>query len=301
MNRKTLIAVLGPTASGKTSWSIDIARHYSSHILSCDSRQFYKELNIGVARPSLEELSRAKHHFIADRSIHQPISAGEYEREALAILDDLFDTNPVQVLVGGSGLFAKALFEGFDDMPEVDPSIRATLNSIYAESGIEPLVAELRKVDPTHAAVVDIDNHQRVIRALEIYRQTGQPYSNFRLKKKADRPFDIIKIAPDWPREMLYDRINTRVDQMVEEGLEQEARSVYEYRDLSSLQTVGYREWFEHFDGVISRDEAIDKVKKNSRNYAKRQLTWNRKESDLTLYKHSEFARVLDDLDAKLK
>lgn len=297
----TLIAVLGPTASGKTEWAIRIAQQFGSDILSCDSRQFYFELKIGVARPTEDELSRAKHHFIADRSIHEPLNAGEYEREALQLLESLFANNPIQVVVGGSGLFARALFEGFDDIPEADPKIREELNSIFTERGIDPLVEELKRVDPAHAMKVDLQNHQRVIRALEICRQTGKPYSEFKTGTKAKRPFNVIKVAPDWEREELYDRINRRVDIMVEEGLEAEAKSVYPFRQLVALQTVGYREWFQHFDGEWNREDTIEKIKQNSRNYAKRQLTWNRKEKDLLLYPADDFDAMLDELQSKLK
>ncbi|KAB2814889.1 tRNA (adenosine(37)-N6)-dimethylallyltransferase MiaA [Phaeocystidibacter luteus] len=300
MSTPTVIAVLGPTASGKTEWSIRLAEHFGCHILSCDSRQFYRELNIGVARPTPNELSRAPHHFIADRSIQTPLSAGEYEREALELLASLHADNPVQIVVGGSGLFAKALFEGFDDMPEVDPAIREELNAIAANEGVEPLAQRLQELDPIHAVKVDLQNPQRVIRALEICIQTGKPYSEFRTGLKAERPFKIIKVAPDWERELLYQRINSRVDIMVEAGLEAEAQSVYAYRETTALQTVGYREWFDHFDGAISRDEAIDKIKQNSRNYAKRQLTWNRKESGLLLYKPEEYDVMLDSIQQKL-
>ncbi|NVK29129.1 MAG: tRNA (adenosine(37)-N6)-dimethylallyltransferase MiaA [Flavobacteriia bacterium] len=300
MSTPTVIAVLGPTASGKTEWSIRLAEHFGCHILSCDSRQFYKELKIGVARPSDNELARAPHHFIADRSIQQPLSAGEYEREALDLLSSLHAENPVQIVVGGSGLFAKALFEGFDDMPEVDPSIREKLNSIAATQGVEPLADQLMELDPVHAQKVDLQNPQRVIRALEICIQTGKPYSEFRTGSTALRPFKIIKVAPDWDRDVLYDRINTRVDLMVEAGLEAEAKSVYPYRQTTALQTVGYREWFDHFDGVLTREEAIVKIKQNSRNYAKRQLTWNRKESELGLYRPEEYDNMLDAIQRKL-
>lgn len=301
MAKPTLIAVLGPTASGKTEWAIRLAKHFGSEILSCDSRQFYKELRIGVARPSEEELARAVHHFIADRSIETPLSAGEYEREALGKLEELFTENPVQVVVGGSGLFAKALMEGFDDMPEVDPSIREKLNAEFAEKGIAPLQEMLQQYDPDHAKRVDIQNHQRVIRALEICLQTGKPYSEFRAKKQNERPFELIKVAPDWDREALYERINSRVDVMVEEGLEAEARTVLPYRQLTALQTVGYREWFDHFDGITDRETCIAKIKQNSRNYAKRQLTWNRKESDLRLFNPTEFDKALAFIESKLR
>ncbi|GGH76162.1 tRNA (adenosine(37)-N6)-dimethylallyltransferase MiaA [Phaeocystidibacter marisrubri] len=301
MSKPTLIAVLGPTASGKTEWAIQLAEHFGSEILSCDSRQFYRELKIGVARPSEEELARAVHHFIADRSIETPLSAGEYEREALAKLDMLFSKNPVQIVVGGSGLFAKALMEGFDDMPEVDPSIRERLNAEFAQNGIDPLREMLLKLDPEHAKRVDLHNHQRVIRALEICLQTGKPYSVFRSKKRTSRPFDVIKIAPDWEREILYERINTRVDLMVSEGLEEEARSVLPFRHFTALQTVGYREWFDHFDGLMDRETCIAKIKQNSRNYAKRQLTWNRKESDLRLFNPTDFDEALVTIESKLR
>lgn len=297
----TLIAVLGPTASGKTEWSLKLAEHFGSEILSCDSRQCYSEMNIGVARPSTDELARAPHHFIADRSIHQPLSAGDYEREALEKLDGLFAKNPIQIVVGGSGLFAKALFEGFDEMPEVDPSLREELNHTFATQGIDPLVKLLMEHDPEHAANMDIQNPQRVIRALEICLQTGKTYTEFRKGTKAKRPFNIIKLAPDWDREALYDRINKRVDIMVEAGLEEEAKALYPHKHLTALQTVGYREWFTHFEGEWTREFAIEKIKQNSRNYAKRQLTWNRKESDLLLYPPHEFTRALEAIEAKLK
>lgn len=296
----TLIAVLGPTASGKTEWAIRLAEHFHSEILSCDSRQFYQELEIGVARPTQGELSRAKHHFIADRSIASPLNAGEYEREANELLEKLFKKNPVQIVVGGSGLFAKALLEGFDEMPETDPELRNKLNGIFASDGIEPLQKQLRELDPVHAEKVDMQNHQRVIRALEVCIQTGQPYSEFRSAQKRERPYDVIKIAPDWPREELYDRINQRVDIMIESGLEAEVKNVLDYRDTTALQTVGYREWFDHFDGKTSREECIEKIKQNSRNYAKRQLTWNRKESELHLFAPDQFDAVLEFVQSKL-
>lgn len=300
MKQNTLIAVLGPTASGKTEWAIQIAEHFGSEILSCDSRQFYTELKIGVARPTEAELARVPHHFIADRSIQNPLNAGEYEREALELLDELFAVNPIQVIVGGSGLFAKALLEGFDDIPEVDESLRASLNARFASEGIEPLFAELKRLDPEHAERVDRHNHQRVIRALEVCIQSGQPYSTYRTETANERPFNMVKVAPDWDREKLYERINTRVDMMIEEGLEEEARSVYEYRALAALQTVGYREWFNHFEGEWTAEFAVEKIKQNSRNYAKRQLTWNRKEKDLRLYAPNDFEGLIKELDSKL-
>lgn len=300
MVHPTLIAVLGPTASGKTSWAIQLAQHFNGEILSCDSRQFYRELTIGVARPSPKELSEAHHHFIADRSIQNPLSAGEYEREALQLLDQLFQKNPIQILVGGSGLFAKALLEGFDDMPMVNPEIRASLNRMYEEEGINVLQEKLKSLDPEHANRVDMHNHQRIIRALEICIQTGMPYSQFRREQSKSRPFNVIKIAPEWEREELYDRINHRVDLMIEQGLEKEAKSVFEFRNETALQTVGYREWFDYFDGMCTRDECIEKIKQNSRNYAKRQLTWNRKEKDLHSWPASNFHEVIRFLETKL-
>lgn len=297
----TVIAILGPTASGKTEWAIKTAQTFACDILSCDSRQFYRELKIGVARPSEEELRAANHHFIADRSIEQPLSAGEYEREALDLLEHLFEQNPIQVVVGGSGLFAKALFEGFDDMPEIDPNIREELNEVWKTEGVGPLANRLAELDPIHAKRVDLQNPQRVIRALEICLQTGKTYSEFRTGQKKERPFNIIKIAPDWDREALYDRINRRVHIMVEEGLEAEARNVYPFREMTALQTVGYQEWFAHFEGELTREEAIEKIQRNSRNYAKRQLTWNRKEEGLMQFHHNDFHEALEYLKEKLK
>lgn len=301
MSQPTVIAVLGPTASGKTEWSVRLADHFRSHILSCDSRQFYRELRIGVARPSEEELARAPHHFIADRSVARPLNAGEYEREALQLLDSLFRENPVQIITGGSGLFAKALLEGFDAMPETDPDLRQKLNDRFANEGLQVLQEELRALDPKQAARVDMQNHQRVIRALEVCIQTGKTYSEFRKGKSDERPFRVLKIAPDWPREELYERINLRVDRMVEEGLEEEARSVYEYRTMTALQTVGYREWFDHFEGKTTRDECVSLIKQNSRNYAKRQMTWNRRESGLRAFPYPDFPEALSWLETNLK
>lgn len=300
MSAPTVIAVLGPTASGKTAWAIQLAQHFGAEIISCDSRQCYREMRIAVARPNPEELSAVPHHFIADRSIHQPLSAGQFEREGLDLLSELFQKNTIQVVVGGSGLFAKSLLEGFDEMPEVDSDLREQLNRRFEADGIQPLLAQLQALDPEHYEKVDRDNHQRVIRALEVCLQTGRPYSSYRLGQANTRPFNVVKVAPDWEREALYDRINRRVDLMVQQGLLEEAKALYPHRELTALQTVGYREFFSYFDGEYSLDEAIEKVKQNSRKYAKRQLTWNRKEEGLELFDPNKLQEVIEYVTSKI-
>lgn len=295
----TLIAVMGPTASGKTQWALKLAEHFGGEIVSCDSRQCYREMRIGVARPSADELARIPHHFIADRSIHEPLSAGQFEREALARLNALFEVHPVQAMVGGSGLFARALLEGFDELPAANPEIREALNRVFEEEGIEPLQKELQKADPEYYNEVDTNNHMRVIRALEVIRQTGRAFSQFRQGQSDKRPFRVIRIAPDWERDALYKRIDGRVDDMMKAGLEAEARDLYPCRTTPALQTVGYRELFTHFDGDISLKQAIELIRRNTRNYAKRQLTWNRKESDLSLFPPDKLKEVIAHIESK--
>lgn len=279
--KKTLVVIVGPTGSGKTDLAIEVARHFGAEILSTDSRQFYKGMPIGTAQPSAEQLAAVKHHFIADRLPEQELSAGGYEREALERLGDIFEHHNVVVAVGGSGLYIDALCYGFDELPSDTAHIRAELMQRLESEGLEVLVEELRARDEAYWQVVDRCNPARVIRALEVCIASGRPYSEQRTATRRSRPFRTVKIGLLWPREELYDRINRRVDIMVGDGLEDEARSVSHLRHLSSLQTVGYREFFDHFDGKISRQEAIDLVKRNSRRYAKRQMTWFRRDESI--------------------
>ena len=283
MNSKRLLYVAGPTASGKTSLAIALAQHFDTEIISCDSRQFYKEMSIGTAVPNSEELAAVKHHFIQQRSIHQPYSIGAFQREALDNLKTLFKTKETVILVGGSGLYADALIDGLDHFPEVDPAFREQLNNQLEHDGIEALATRLKDIDPAYHQKVDLGNPHRLIRALEICLSSGLPYSSFLGNKKAPTFFKSQKIILQWDRSILYERINKRVDQMVAAGLEAEAQSLYPNKDVNALQTVGYREWFAHFDGIFDRTTTLEEIKKNTRRYAKRQTTWFKRNQDALL------------------
>lgn len=276
--RPLLVVVVGPTGSGKTDLAVAIAQHFHTEIISTDSRQFYRGMPIGTAQPSAEQLASVPHHFIADRLPQEELSAGAYEREALERLDRLFAHHEIVVAVGGSGLYIDALTQGFDELPSDTAELRATLTKRLDEEGLESLVEELRLRDSDYWEVVDRKNPARIIRALEVCIASGKPYSQQRTATRHTRPFDVVKIGTLWEREALYERINRRVDMMIDEGLEAEARSVYHLRHLSSLQTVGYREMFDYFDGTISQREAVELIKRNSRRYAKRQMTWFRRD-----------------------
>ena len=278
---KYLIVIVGPTASGKTALSIELAKHFDAEILSCDSRQFYREMTIGTAKPDAEELAAVAHHFVDNLSIEQDYNAGDFERDAMAFLEAYYIKKDVAIMVGGSGLYIRALCDGVDYFPEVDRGIRERLSQELEAGGLEGLQEELKASDPVYYTKVDLQNPHRVIRALEICRGTGEAFSSFQEKNKVERPFKIIKIGIDWLRAELYARINLRVDLMLEAGLLEEARSLYPQRHLNALQTVGYREFFDHFDGLTTLDEAVELLKRNTRRYAKRQMTWFRKEKDL--------------------
>jgi tRNA dimethylallyltransferase len=281
LNKPLLIAICGPTASGKTALSIELAKWLGTDILSFDSRQFYKELQIGAAPPSPEEQAQVKHHFIQHISVKQDYNAGQYERDAIVFLGKYFQNKKNIVTVGGSGMYIKALEEGFDDLPDNVQEVRTELNSLFAEKGIEPLQKELAEKDPVYFAEVDQQNHVRLIRALEVIRTSGKTYSKQRSKPKKDRPFTTIKIGVDYPREELYKRINLRVDLMMEAGLLEEAKNLYPLKAMNSLQTVGYTELFKFFDGEWDLEFAVSEIKKNSRRYAKRQMTWFRKDANI--------------------
>jgi tRNA dimethylallyltransferase len=270
---KQLIVIGGPTASGKTSLAIDLARHFGTEILSGDSRQFYQEMQIGNARPSSSELAAAKHHFVADRSVLELLTAGRFAEEALARLETIFSTHDKAILVGGSGLYLRALCEGLDEFPEVTDQARTQVQKLLEEQGLPGLQAELARLDPAYFATVDQQNSRRLERALKVCYSAGQAYSSF-LGNRPQRPFDCVYLRTHPLRELLYQRINQRVDLMVATGLEAEAKALLPHRDLPSLRTVGYQEWWPYFSGEYSRDRAIELIKQNSRRYAKRQVTW---------------------------
>ncbi len=274
MNSKTLVVIAGPTGSGKTDLGIAVAEYFSSPVISADSRQIFRGMAIGTAQPDTDQLARVKHYFVASHDITEPYTSGKYETDALELLSRLFEKHDIVIAVGGSGLYIDALCGGLDAIPKGDPEIRKRLTERLAAEGLEPLTDELRKLDPEYYEKVDRNNPNRVIRALEVCIQTGQPYSSFRTGVTKKRNFDIIKIGTLLDRGELYERINKRVDNMMDAGLEEEARRLYPHRELNALQTVGYRELFEYFDGKISREVAVELIKRNSRRYAKRQMTW---------------------------
>lgn len=280
----TLITIVGPTAIGKTALSIELAKHFNTAILSCDSRQFYKEMNIGTAVPEPEELAAATHYFVQNRSIFEAYNVGEFERDALATLDALFLKNKVVVMVGGSGLYADAVTKGLDSFPEVSPEIRKNLNQQLEEEGIKPLQKKLQELDIEAYNTIAIENPHRLIRALEICMGSGKTYSSFKNKPKITRNFNTIKIGLQADREILYNRINQRVEIMVKKGLFEEAKKLYPHKDLNALQTVGYREVFNYFEGRFTKDFAISEIQKNTRRFAKRQLTWYRKDPEINWY-----------------
>lgn len=278
--KRLLIVVAGPTAVGKTAYCVELAKKYNTEIISADSRQFYKELSIGTAKPSKEEQGGVVHHFIDSHSIHEYFSPGDFEREALKVLDKLFQTHEVVIATGGSGLYLKALTDGLDEMPEVDLALRKSLNERLDLEGIEVLADELRSLDPDYAEKVDIQNPQRIVRALEVCLTTGMPYSSFRNAKQVERPFQIQKICLDRPREVLYQRIDQRMDEMLKNGLVAEAKKFEKFQDLYALKTLGYKEVYGHLRGEYDEAEMIRILKRNSRHYAKKQLTWFRHQGE---------------------
>lgn len=296
-NSKRLIVVVGPTGSGKTALAIALARHYGAPIISTDSRQVYRGMPIGTAQPTDDELSLATHYFIADREPEDDFNCGRYEVEALSLLERLFVDNDYVVAVGGSGLYVKALCEGMDELPETSAELREKLKQRLATEGVESLFNELQQLDPVYAEVVDRHNPARVMRALEVCLASGRPYSEQRHGERAQRPFHIIKVGTDMPRDILYERINRRVDMMVADGLVEEVRALIPKRHLNALQTVGYRELFDYFDGHSTLEEAIDLIKRNSRRYAKRQLTWFRRDDETAWFAPSDVESIINHID----
>ncbi|MEE9363351.1 MAG: tRNA (adenosine(37)-N6)-dimethylallyltransferase MiaA [Cellulophaga sp.] len=299
---KTIISVIGPTAIGKTKLAIALAQHYKTEIISADSRQFYKEMSIGTAVPSKKELDDAPHHFIQHKSIFDSYSVGDFEKEALARLDSLFQKNDIVILVGGSGLYVKAVTEGLDYFPTIDPEIRVKLNNIFAKKNIAPLQEQLKKLDSITYSKIDLNNPHRLIRALEVCIGTEKPYSSFLNKNSKNRPFNTITLGIETERSIIYDRINQRVGLMVSEGLIEEAKQLEKHKSLNALQTVGYRELFTHFNGEWTLDYAIEEIKKNTRRFAKRQLTWFRKnEKTIWVDCKENFSSILEKLPKELK
>ena len=279
LKNKTLIVIAGPTASGKTAFAIKVAKALGTVILSADSRQFYKEMSIGTAAPTEEELSQAKHYFVHHISIEDKYDVADYERDALQLLGELFKTHDTVVMTGGSGLFIDAVCNGIDAMPDVEPEIREKVEKLYHDEGLHGMQEVLQRLDPDYYAIVDQQNPRRLQRALEVCYQTGKPFSSFRSGNTVKRDFDIKKYALLWDRQQLIERIDKRVDMMMEQGLLNEAKALYPKRDLNALNTVGYKELFAYFDGSCSLKEAVEQIKIHTRQYAKRQMTWLRKDT----------------------
>ena len=296
-----LITIAGPTAIGKTSLAISVARHFNTEIISCDSRQFYIEMNIGTAVPAKEELLQVKHHFIQHIPVKQDYNVGQFEKDAIQKLDELFLKHSVVVMVGGSGLYIDAVLKGLDEFPEVDPEIRKKLKIQLKEIGIKSLQEQLKQLDPMSYKSIDLENHQRLIRALEISIGTGKPFSSYLTESRAKRSFKAIKIGLTADRNIIYDRINYRVDLMMQNGLLDEVKSLYHYKHLNALQTVGYRELFSYIDNEIALDFAIEEIKKNTRRFAKRQLTWYRKDGDIKWFDFQvDHKKIIDYMDSKM-
>ena len=289
---KELIVIAGPTAIGKTALSIEIAEMLKTEIISADSRQIYKELNIGTAVPSSDELKRIKHHFIQNISIYDYYNASKYEDDVNHLLEKLFRKYDKVILCGGSGMYIDAVCKGIDQLPEIDPALRSKIQLQYEHEGLESLLEELIKRDPASFNKIDLDNPKRVQKALEISIATGKPYSSFLTSPEKKRPYRIKKIALDMKREELYERINARVINMMERGLAEEAKLFYPYRKNNALNTVGYKEMFLHFDGQLSLDEAITKIQSNTRNYARKQLTWFRKDKNISWFHPEETDKI---------
>jgi tRNA dimethylallyltransferase len=299
--RNFLIVVVGPTGVGKTGVSIDIATHFKTEIISADSRQFYREMNIGTAVPSEYQLNRVRHHFIRFLSVKDYYSSSLYERAVLELLPSIFVISGIALMTGGSGMYIDAVCNAIDDIPDIDPAIREKYNVKFREEGIESLRRALKIVDPVQYTKVDLRNHKRIIRALEIFESTGRPYSGFLTRRKAERAFGIIKIGLEREREDLYKIINDRVDDMIKNGLEEEARGLFELRDLNPLRTVGYREFFDFFEGKISREKAIELIKRNTRRYAKRQMTWWSKDTEIRWFRPEQIQDIIIYIEEVLK
>lgn len=298
---KYLISIVGPTAIGKTALSIKLAQHFNSEIVSADSRQFYKEMNIGTAVPSNEELDAAKHHFIQHLSIKENYSVGDFEKDAINTITEIHKNNSVAIMVGGSGLYVKAVQKGLDDFPETDPSIREKLNGVLVTEGLEVLQNQLKSLDPKGYDIVAVDNPQRVIRALEVCLSTGKHYSSYLSNPQKKRNFKIITIGLNADRSIIYDRINKRVDIMMEMGLLDEVKRLVPHKELNALNTVGYKEIFKYIEGEYTLEFAISEIKKNTRRFAKRQLTWFRKDDTIKWFDfQSDITDIVDYINKQM-
>ncbi|MHA8108002.1 tRNA (adenosine(37)-N6)-dimethylallyltransferase MiaA [Aquirufa sp. A-Brett2-W8] len=299
LSKKILLVIVGPTAVGKTALCVDLAKHLQTDIISADSRQFYRELSIGTAKPSAEEQGGVKHHFIDSHSVEEYFSPGDFERESTKLLNTLFKKQDIVIATGGSGLYIKALMEGLDEMPEADLVLRENLNARLKSDGLWALFSELKTLDPDYAAKVDSKNPQRVVRALEVCLSTGKPYSEFRLATKPERPFQVIKICLERPREELYTRIDQRMDQMLAKGLMEEAKAFEDKQHLYALKTLGYKEIYGFLRGEYDEAEMIRLLKRNNRHYAKKQMTWFRNQDEFSyLHPSNAFVEILKRLEA---
>ncbi len=299
-NKKTLIVLIGPTGVGKTDLSIKIAEKYGSPIISADSRQLYSDLKIGTAAPTEEYLKRVKHYFVGTLKLTDYYSAAQYESEVISLLEELFKSNNTILLTGGSMMYIDAICKGIDDIPTVDSETRQMMMEKYEKEGLDRLCAELKLLDPEYYSTVDLKNPKRVIHALEICYMTGKTYTSFRTGNKKQRPFDIIKIGLCRDREELYERINKRVDIMIKEGLVDEVKSVYEYRNLNSLNTVGYKEIIQYIEGNCTLEFAIEKIKQNSRIYSRKQMTWFKRDNDITWFHPDKEEEIMEFIESKL-
>ena len=295
------MVIAGPTAVGKTELSVKLAQHFKTEIVSADARQFYREMNIGTAKPSQEQLLKVPHHFINNKSITELYGAGHFEKDAIQKLNDLFKSFNIVFMVGGSGLYIDAVLKGVDDFIEIPPDVREHLNNEFEKKGLIWLKEETKNTDPIYYLTADTSNPQRMIRALEVFRHTGLPYSSFLNKQKTQREFIPIKILINTGREQLYTQINNRVDHMIELGLKDEVKSLIDYRKHNALKTVGYTEMFDHLDGLCSLSEAIEKIKQHTRNYAKRQITWFKNKDLFQQFKPDEFAEIIAYINEEIK
>ncbi len=300
-SHKYLICVVGPTAIGKTAAAIALARHYHTEIISADSRQFYREMSIGTAKPTDDEQAQAVHHFVNSHSVNELFNVGDFEVQGLSKLEEIFGDHDMAIMAGGSGLYVNAITKGFDDLPKIDAAVREELNALFTQQGISALQQELSIADPEYYAQVDVNNPQRLIRALEVYRSTGKPFSSYRTGNSKPRPFKTIMIGLELPREHLYERVNHRVDLMMQAGLLEEVRSLLPDRHLNALNTVGYTELFDHLDGHTDLTTAVELIKQNTRRFAKRQLTWFKRDRDTQWFAPTDVPAIIQYVDNAIR
>jgi len=299
--KNILLSIVGPTASGKSDLALKLAKYFKTSIISADSRQFYRELNVGTAKPSEEELKRIPHHFINSHTITEEFSVGDFEKSALGLINNLFKEHEILIMVGGSGLFCKAVWEGLDELPIIDPGLRSAINEEVSKNGLDPLLAELLKNDPVYFNQVDQQNPMRIKRAIEVIRSTGQPFSSFHGKAKTPRLFENLKMGISLDRKVLYQQIDSRMEQMIKKGLFEEVKSLIPHQHLNALQTLGYTEIFGYYEDKYDREETIRLLKRNSRRYAKRQLTWFQKDLEINwLDPNEDWDRILDQIEKQL-